>query len=145
MTDDYAGDVSPERAHAMVGEGAVLVDVRTPAEWTFVGTALSGSEEGTGGEPVYLPWQDYPTMQVNPAFADLLEAELARRGAGPDVPLVFLCRSGVRSLAAARAMAARGHGAAYNIEGGFEGVPDGNGHRGRVNGWKAAGLPWKQG
>ena len=142
----YAGDIEPEAAWTLMREeGGLLVDVRTPPEWSFVGQVDATGIAGGAGDPVLLPWQDYPSMQVNPAFADQLEAELDRRGLGRDVPLAFLCRSGVRSLAAANAMAGRGYGRAYNIAGGFEGVPDGDGHRGRVNGWKVAGLPWRQG
>ena len=150
---DYAGDIEPKEAWRLMREGALLVDVRTPAEWSFVGTVdHTGTPEaedaGAGHveqEPVLLPWQDYPSMSVNTAFADQLEVELARRGLGPDTPLAFLCRSGVRSLAAARAMTARGYSRSYNIAGGFEGDRDTYGHRGRVNGWKVAGLPWRQG
>ena len=141
---DYAGDIEPAEAWAMMErDGALLIDVRTPAEWSFVGQVDAANADAA--EPALLPWQDYPSMQVNPAFADQLEIEMNRRGLGMETPLVFLCRSGVRSLAAARAMAERGYARSYNIAGGFEGVPDEHGHRGRVNGWKVAGLPWRQG
>ena len=126
-------------------DGAVLVDVRTRPEWMFVGTPdLSAA----GGEPVLLEWQVFPAMGVDPAFGDTLEAELARRGlggeGGRDVPIVFLCRSGVRSAAAASLMTERGYGRAHNIAGGFEGGHDAEGHRGTREGWKAEGLPWRQ-
>ena len=140
---DYAGDIEPSEAwRLMQEEGALLVDVRTPAEWAYVGTV---SGDALAQVPALLPWQDYPSMQVNPAFADQLALEMDRRGLGQDAPVVFLCRSGVRSLAAARALAARGFSRTYNIAGGFEGDRNENGQRGRVNGWKVSGLPWQQG
>ena len=145
---DYAGDIEPTEAwRLMRDEGALLVDVRTPPEWSFVGTPDVSGEAAEPAllPPIFLPWADYPSMQLNPAFADQLEVEMNRRGLGADTAIVFLCRSGVRSLGAARAMAARGYSRAYNIEGGFEGDKDGEGHRGRTGGWKVAGLPWKQG
>lgn len=139
---DYAGDISPDEAWNLMKDGAVLVDVRTRPEWTFVGTV---EPEAGMAEPIGREWQVYPAMQVDPGFADTLAAQVEAQGGTADTPLVFLCRSGVRSLAAARAMSAAGHPNSYNIAGGFEGDPDGEGHRGRVNGWKAAGLPWRQG
>ena len=139
---DYAGDIAPDEAWEKMREGAVLVDVRTRPEWTFVGTV---APEPDMPAPVGLEWQSYPAMQVDGDFARKLAGEIEAQGGDRDTPLVFLCRSGVRSLAAARAMSAAGYAESYNIAGGFEGDPDGEGHRGRVNGWKAAGLPWRQG
>jgi adenylosuccinate synthase len=34
---------------------------------------------------------------------------------------------------------------AFNVADGFEGPVDAEGHRGTVAGWKAEGLPWRQG
>lgn len=116
---------------------ALLVDVRTDAEWNFVG--LPDLAE-VGKQPVLIPWQTYPTMAVNPAFAE----SLRKAGATPDAPLYFICRSGARSLAAAQAAQAAGFPAAYNVADGFEGPVDAEGHRGTVAGWKAEGLPWRQ-
>jgi len=139
----YHGDVTPEAAFEALKRGrAALVDVRTAAEWTFVGLPDLG---GTGAPLVPLEWQSYPSMAVDPRFAETLEATLAKAGLGPDDPVFFICRSGARSAAAAAALARRGHRACFNVAGGFEGVPDAEGHRGTVNGWKAAGLPWRQG
>ena len=139
----YAGDVSPREAWDALNAdaSAQLVDVRTRPEWTFVGVPDLSS---TGREPIGLEWQVYPTMQMDPGFADKLEAALAERGAPPDAPVYFLCRSGARSAAAASAMTARGR-TAFNVAGGFEGNHDSEGHRGTVEGWKADGLPWRQG
>ena len=116
---------------------AAMVDVRTDAEWTYVGLAdLSEA----GKQPVLIPWQVYPGMQVNAGFMD----QIRQAGLTPDHHIYFLCRSGVRSVAAAQAAQAAGFPHAYNIADGFEGPPDGEGHRGEVAGWKAAGLAWRQ-
>ena len=116
---------------------ARLVDVRTEAEWAFVGVPDLGE---TGRDPVLIPWQVYPSMQVNGGFVD----HLRQAGLTPENTIYFLCRSGVRSVAAAQAAAAQGFARVFNISDGFEGPPDGEGHRGRVAGWKADELPWVQ-
>lgn len=119
------------------GEDARLVDVRTDAEWTFVG--LPDLSEA-GQQPVLLPWQLYPSMQVNGGFVE----QMRQAGIGPEHRVYFLCRSGARSMAAAQAARAAGYPLVYNVAGGFEGNPDADGHRGMVEGWKAEGLPWRQ-
>ena len=136
----YAGDISVDDAWKLVqdDEAAILVDVRTDAEWNYVGIPdLSAA----GKKPALLPWQLFPTMQTNGAFLE----QLAQTGAAKDAPVLFLCRSGVRSQAAAIAATDAGYTKAYNIAHGFEGPHDDNKHRGSVAGWKAAGLPWIQG
>lgn len=116
---------------------AAMVDVRTDAEWNFVGLAdLSEAAK----QPALIPWQVYPSMQVNAGFMD----QVRQAGLTPEHHIYFLCRSGVRSLAAAQAAQAAGFPHAYNIADGFEGPPNGEGHRGEVAGWKAEGLPWRQ-
>lgn len=116
---------------------AAMVDVRTDVEWNFVGVAdLSDA----GKQPSLVPWQVYPSMQLNAGFMD----QVRQAGLTPDHHIYFLCRSGVRSLAAAQAAQAAGFPHAFNIADGFEGPPDGAGHRGEVAGWKADGLPWRQ-
>jgi rhodanese-related sulfurtransferase len=92
-------------------------------------------------EPVLIQWQVFPAMQVNADFV----TELRQAGFTPDDNLYFLCRSGVRSQAAGAAAQAAGFKHSYNIADGFEGPPDGAGHRGARAGWKASGLPWRQG
>ncbi|MDO8837448.1 MAG: rhodanese-like domain-containing protein [Parvibaculum sp.] len=141
QSDDYAGDVTPEEAFRMLGADpkATLVDVRTRAEWSFVGVP---DLSGLGKEPMLLEWQVFPAMERNPRFADDLASAL-----GPDMkdsPVFFLCRSGARSRAAAIALTAAGFGRCFNIAGGFEGDLDSTRHRGARNGWKAMGLPWAQ-
>jgi rhodanese-related sulfurtransferase len=116
---------------------AHLVDVRTEAEFAFVGVPdLSDAAK----QPVLIPWQVYPTMQVNAGFVQ----QLRKAGLTADHKIYFLCRSGARSLAAASAAQQDGFPHVYNISDGFEGPPDSEGHRGTLAGWKADGLPWRQ-
>lgn len=116
---------------------AQIVDVRTDAEWAYVGLPdLSAADK----QPLLIPWQLFPSMQVNAGFVD----QMKQAGLTPDHKIYFLCRSGVRSLAAGRAAQAAGFPHAYNIADGFEGPPDEGGHRGTVAGWKAEALPWQQ-
>ena len=139
----YAGDISVEQAWEMLASepDATLIDVRTRAEWSYVGTPdLAGLTQA----PLYCEWLTFPDMAVNEAFVSELRAALKQAGTGLEAPLLCLCRSGVRSRHAAIALSQAGATRAYNIAGGFEGDGDGSGHRGRVNGWKVAGLPWKQ-
>ncbi|MBX6744909.1 MAG: rhodanese-like domain-containing protein [Acetobacteraceae bacterium] len=116
---------------------AALVDVRTDAEWNFVGIPELGE---IGKQAVLIPWQVYPSMQVNGAFVE----HLHKAGLTPLNKLYFLCRSGARSLAAAQAAKAAGFPHVFNLADGFEGPVDPEGHRGTVAGWKADGLPWRQ-
>jgi rhodanese-related sulfurtransferase len=132
-------DISPQDSYAALGSDpdTMLVDVRTDAEWNFVGIP---DLSATGKQPVLIPWQLYPSMQVNGAFVE----HLRRAGATPLSKLHFLCRSGARSLAAAQAAQAAGFPHALNVADGFEGPTDAEGHRGTMAGWKASGLPWRQ-
>lgn len=135
----YAGDVDPTEAWKILSdsEKAALVDVRSEAEWNFVGTPDLSS---IGKRPLLLQWQIFPTMMQNPDFVTALAATVPDK----DAPLLFLCRSGARSRAAAAAMTAAGYARCYNIADGFEGNPDASRHRGQLAGWKASGLPWMQ-
>jgi len=127
----YAGALLPAEAHALMQGGAKLVDVRTEAELQYVGS-VPGSEA--------IEWNTYPEGTRNPDFLKQLEGAVKK-----DVPVMFLCRSGVRSHAAAEAATKAGWQEAYNILEGFEGDKDGEGHRGKLGGWRKAGLPWVQG
>jgi len=138
--NEYAGDISPREAWTRIhgDPAAQLIDVRTAAEWTYVGLPdLSDLSKA----PILVSWQVYPEMTVNPNFAD----ELRAKAIAPGQALYFLCRSGARSRAAAIAMTKAGFGPCYNIAGGFEGDLDAAKHRGGQNGWKFSGLAWKQG
>lgn len=141
--DSYAGDITAEEAWRVLqaNRQAVLVDVRTQAEWTFVGVPdLSSLEK----KPLLIEWQTFPSMAINGGFAGLLGGALDRQGVAKDAPILFLCRSGARSKAAAAAMTKAGYQACHNIVGGFEGDLDAAQHRGRRNGWRMADLPWIQ-
>lgn len=139
------GQLSPREAFAALRDtaGSALVDVRTQAEIAFVG----GPDPRAFGRPLaWVEWLDFPACRPNPRFFEDLRAAL-----GPDLPgnLFFICRSGSRSLSAARLVAerAREEGApvaCFNVAEGFEGHVDDEGHRGSVSGWKVAGLPWRQ-
>ena len=121
---------------------AVLIDVRTRAEWTYVGVPDLSE---TGKRVLLVEWQTYPDNRVNSGFVDELSQQLAGLGAGKSSPLYFICRSGARSLQAALAMNAAGWESCHNVADGFEGPLDPSRHRGARAGWKAAGLPWAQG
>jgi rhodanese-related sulfurtransferase len=121
---------------------ARLIDVRTKAEWSFVGLPDLAA---IGKRIILVEWQTFPDGKPVPGFATSLDAELSRDGAAKSDSLYFICRSGGRSLLAARAMAAAGYASCHNVADGFEGPLDAERHRGGVAGWKARGLPWTQG
>ena len=123
---------------------AQLIDVRTRAEWTFVGVPDLSE---VGKEPLLMEWQSAPGSQPVPTFAKTLDAELSARGLDKSTNLYFICRSGARSLSAARAMAALGYSHCRNVTDGFEGPlgPGADRHCGKIAGWKFAKLPWVQG
>jgi len=121
---------------------SVLIDVRTRAEWSFVG--LPDLAE-IGKRVVTVEWQTFPDNRIDPAFADRLATLLDAAGVAKDAELFFICRSGGRSRMAAEATAAAGYARCRNVADGFEGPLDAKRHRGRLAGWKSAGLPWTQG
>jgi rhodanese-related sulfurtransferase len=137
---DYAGEVSAAEAwqRLQADPKAQLLDVRTVAEWNFVGLADLSS---LGRRVHCVEWQGFPTGARNPAFV----AESSQALGDKDVPVLVMCRSGARSRAAAIALTQAGYGQAINIADGFEGDADEDGHRGNRNGWKQADLPWRQG
>lgn len=121
---------------------AVLIDVRTRPEWTFVGLPdLSTLNKRV----LTIEWQTFPDSRVDPEFVEKLSVQLDGAGVPKNAELFFLCRSGARSHAAAVAMAGAGYSRCRNVADGFEGPLDSTQHRGHVAGWKAAGLPWRQG
>ena len=134
----YAGKVDSSDAYAALSSDrdAVLVDVRTSAEWSHVGQP----DLGQIGKPViFLEWQRFPDGALNGQFIEQLREAGVRQG----IPVYFLCRSGARSAAAAKAATDAGLGPAYNVSDGFEGPPGRDGRR-TVSGWKSGGLPWRQ-
>jgi rhodanese-related sulfurtransferase len=126
----YAGALLPAEAHKLMQAGATLVDVRTKPEIQYVGR-VPGS--------LAVEWQTYPGNRENPEFIGELAASVPK-----DTPVMFLCRSGARSHAAAEAAARAGWKEAYNVLEGFEGDKDAAHHRSTVGGWRKAGLPWVQ-
>ena len=129
--EGYAGDVTGAQASAWMQEGkAVLIDVRTDAEREWVGV-VPGAQAVT--------WKQWPGMAMNPNFDAEIQAAVPT-----GMRAVLLCRSGVRSIAAAKRATELGL-EAYNILEGFEGDVDEQGHRGQKGGWRMRGLPWRQG
>ena len=137
---DYAGDVTPSEA----GEGlksepdTVLIDVRTDAEYNYVGRPDLSS---LGKYVALVMWVRFPDNARNLDFV----ANVKAMGMTPNQKLLFLCRSGVRSRYTAAAMTGEGFANCFNVLEGFEGDKDADGHRGSIGGWKVAGLPWIQG
>lgn len=134
----------PERAWAALERGgSVLVDVRSVAEWTFVGVP---DLTPLGLSPVLLEWRSWPQGAPNPQFVDRLMEEI---GDAPVEEIQFICRSGARSQQAAEAVAAALAGAGrpvrcVNVAEGFEGGLSAEGRRGEIDGWRRRGLPWRQ-
>lgn len=128
----YAGVFEPAEANEVLtlAPDAKLVDVRTRAEWDWVGRVPGAIE---------IEYMSYPGNALNAMFAHMVESV-----AGKDTPLLFMCRSGGRSHAAAMALTAAGFTRCYNVLEGFEGDKDASGQRNRTGGWRAAGLPWQQ-
>ena len=129
----YEGALLPAEAFALLQEapGAKLVDVRSRAEWDWVGR-IPGAVE--------IEWQAYPGMRANPDFLTYLSSQV-----DTEALVMFICRTGGRSHQAAATATQAGYPDCYNILEGFEGDKDATGHRGAKGGWKAAGLPWVQG
>ena len=131
----HKGNIPPTEAHQRLqgNASAVLIDVRTEPEWTFVGVPAVD-------RLIRLSWQAFPPMQVN---ADFVE-EIEQMGLPKDTEILCICRSGARSAMAASALTKAGYTNCWNVAQGFEGDRDAQGHRGSAGGWKAAGLPWIQ-
>ena len=126
----YAGALTPREAFEVwqLAPGAKLVDVRTRAEWDWVGR-VPGAEE--------IEWMSYPSNQANSHFLAQL-----KHCVDAESLVMFLCRSGVRSHSAACLASEAGYTSCYNILEGFEGDKDARGQRGKIGGWRHAGLPW---
>lgn len=133
----YAGDLTPQQAWQLLADqdDAVLVDVRTQAEWAFVGIPDTSD---LGKRPLLVEWSSLGGGPDPARFVSSVTDQV-----DPGAPILLLCRSGQRSAAAAEALTAAGLGPAYNVIDGFEGPVDEQGHRGAA-GWRADGLPWVQ-
>jgi len=131
-------EISPRQAWDLLAadKHARLVDVRTEPEWAYVGVPDLAD---LGKAVAKISWHVFPEMRVNPEFIGKLKATY-----DPANPVIFMCRSGGRSLAAAKAVFEAGFARCFSLAGGFEGDADEEGHRGTKVGWKADGLPWRQ-
>ncbi|UTH72516.1 rhodanese-like domain-containing protein [Chromobacterium sp. IIBBL 290-4] len=129
----YSGAVLPDEAYELLQilPKAVLLDVRSHAEWQFVGTVP---------DAVNIEWKSFPGMTLNPHFLAQLTHQI-----DPEAVLLVMCRSGARSDQVARLAAENGYSEVYNVLEGFEGDLDARGHRNSVGGWRQRGLPWVQG
>lgn len=129
----YAGALTPKEAEEVrrLSPDAKIIDVRTHAEWEWVGRIP---------DVIEIEWAAYPGLQANPHFMQTLQ-----RAVTGDSLLMFICRSGARSSSAAKAATVAGYPSCYNILEGFEGDKDANGQRNQTGGWRHAGLPWYQG
>lgn len=140
MADGYAGDLTAGQSWQTLttDPDAVLIDVRSQAEWAFVGVPVL---DEIGKKLVRIEWQGWPDGRPNANFVE----QVRQAGVRADQKVLLLCRSGARSAAAARLLTAQGWAKCYNVSNGFEGPPDDSVHRGRVAGWKFEKLPWAQG
>lgn len=126
-------NLDPKQSWAFIkgSATAVMVDVRTSIEHSFVGHPPKS---------IHIAWQEFPDMKIESSFVDLVAEKVQNK----NIPILLLCRSGSRSLAAAKALEKNGYQHLINIVGGFEGVLDEEKHRGNIDGWKFNGLPWQQ-
>ncbi|MDD5384630.1 MAG: rhodanese-like domain-containing protein [Gallionella sp.] len=132
MNLPYEGALYPDEAYEVLhsAPGAKLVDVRSRAELDWVGRIPDAAE---------IEWAIYPGMKPNPHFITQLEQQVDK-----EALTLFICRSGMRSNAAATAATKAGYSDCYNVLEGFEGEKDADEHRNILGGWRAAGLPWEQ-
>lgn len=139
----YAGDISAQEAWdgLVSSPKAALVDVRTTAEWAYVGFPTLAS---IGKTTAMVSWDDFPSGALVPDFIGRLKRELDKLGVGPNDPVYFICRSGARSRHAALAATAAGYSQAFNVANGFEGRLDTERHRATPGSWKGEELPWVQ-
>lgn len=126
-------NLSPQQSWDLMqqNKSAILVDVRTQMEFAYVGHPL---------DAVNIPWKDLPSWEINPNFVN----DVRKAAPATETPILLLCRSGQRSLAAARALEEAGYQNLINIVDGFEGPLDKNNHRGNLGGWRFCKLPWQQ-
>ncbi|MDD4913892.1 MAG: rhodanese-like domain-containing protein [Methylococcales bacterium] len=126
-------NLNPAQSWALLtnNPAAVLIDVRTFIEHGFVGHPPKA---------IHVAWKEFPGMQLNAGFVEQVRQHAPDQAA----PVLLLCRTGVRSVEAAKALEAAGYQHLVNIVGGFEGALDADKHRGNIDGWRFDGLPWEQ-
>ncbi len=137
--DNYSQANNPQNigAKSQNNDDIYVVDVRTKAEWQFSGTAELG---GLNAKLLCFEWVTYPDFAANPHFVEQVTNVIVNKKSA----IFFLCKTGIRSYQAANILAEHGYENCFNITHGFEGAHNNNMQRGKVNGWKAEGLPWKQ-
>jgi rhodanese-related sulfurtransferase len=139
MSESAVGRLSPPEAAAFLETHpqAVILDVRSKVEFDYVGHPIGA---------VHVAWKEFPHWQINTQFTRQVRERLAGRAAGApeQIPVLVICRSGARSLAAGEQLSRDGFREVYNIEEGFEGERDARNQRGHLNGWRYHGLPWEQ-
>ena len=128
--------LNPKQAFQFLKDhpNALFVDVRANMEYLFVGHPASA---------IHIPWTDEPDWKINPQFVTQVRKAILG-GASGAAPVVLICRSGVRSLEAGKALIEAGIGEVYNVAEGFEGALNDSHHRSSVGGWRFHGLPWEQ-
>jgi rhodanese-related sulfurtransferase len=137
--EGYAGNITPTETWKILknDEYSILIDVRSAAEWAYVGvTDLASIDK----EAITIEWKIFPDMTINPDFINQVKQVCA----SPEIKIFSLCRSGQRSIATSRVLTEAGFKNCYNVLEGFEGDKDIKKHRGYSGGWKFCGLPWKQ-
>ncbi len=134
-------EVNPKEAFEILEkqEDAVLIDVRSTMEYEYVGHPLNA---------LHVPIKEPPDWPMEANFVNnvdsVLKAHFSDSKEKKGVPLLMLCRSGMRSGLAAETLIKEGFTNVYNVLEGFEGDKDENGHRNTINGWRFHGLPWQQ-
>jgi rhodanese-related sulfurtransferase len=133
---DKVKSLGPKEAYKLLQEhpNAVLIDVRSHMEYLFVGHPAGA---------IHIPWIDEPDWKLNPLFLTQVRQTMLG-GASGAAPVVLICRSGVRSLEAGKALIEAGVKDIYNVAEGFEGQMDEKHHRSSLGGWRYHGLPWEQ-
>jgi len=125
--------ISPTQAHEILSSNshAVLIDTRTFIEYSFVGHPIGA---------VHVPLKRPPNWEAFPDFVEHVEKHIPSKS----TPVILMCRSGARSMDAAKSLEQAGFQALYNMDEGFEGDKDNNNHRGTIGGWRFHKLPWEQ-
>ena len=121
--------------------GALLIDVRSELEWKKIGIPDLGD---LNKRLVLLELQSMPSMEINQNFLAELEETLRNRNVKN---VMFMCKAGVRSQAAAVKsisvlLNANKNIKICNVSDGFEGKGFSI-FGGITSGWKNSGLPWK--
>lgn len=130
--EDKVAYVGPDMVKSWIEEGKqfTVLDVRTPAEFEFVGHPV-----GALNIPLEF-WNSETSWSENPEFADEVKESLDK-----DATIISLCRSGGRARKAAEILKKIGYKSVFVYTDGFEGPKDERGLR-TVSGWKVDGLPY---